>query len=183
MKKTKSNKKIPAKDMCQTPPYALEPLYPYLPKGTVVWESACGEGLLVQAMLDKGYKVKWSDVERDPRENFFAWEPLKGFDVQVTNPPFSLKYAWMERSYKLGKPFALLMPVDVIAAKSAHKLWEKFGIEILLLDARVDFKMPNKGWEGKGSDFSVEWFTWGLNIGRTFTFVHLPKPKKETNGN
>jgi hypothetical protein len=171
-KKSKSNTKIPAKDNCQTPPYALDPLMPYLPKDdSIIWESACGEGLLVDSLLrDWGYKVVWSDINRDIGEDFFIWNPKK-WDIQITNPPFSLKYKWLARSYELGKPFALLMPVDVIAASSAQKLFKKYGIEILLLNKRVDFKMPNKGWEGNGAQFSVAWFCWRLNIGRELTYM------------
>lgn len=176
-KKTKINSKETARDVCQTPPYALLPLLPYLPNGKIIWEPACGEGILVNALIDLGYKVKWSDIIRDPKEDFFKFEPRKGFDLIVTNPPYSLKYQWLERCYQLGRPFALLMPIDTLAAKTAQTMFSQYGTEIILLDARVDFKMPNKGWDGAGADYSVEWFTWGLNIGRPLTYAHLEKPQ------
>lgn len=171
-KKTKSNTKIPAKDECQTPAYGISPILPYLPKSWTLWECAVGEGLMKSALEDAGYFVVGTgfDFFESPYRGDFIWNCI------VTNPPFSLKYKWLERCYELGKPFALLMPVDVIAAKSAQTLFAKYGVEILLLDKRIDFKMPNKKWDGKGADFSVAWFTWGLKIGRTLTYLcHIEK--------
>jgi len=170
-KKSKDNTKIPAKDECQTPAYALDPIIPYLFRQWRLWECAVGEGLMRDALIQKGYVVHATGhdfFQMDP--NAFQW------DCIVTNPPFSLKYKWLERCYELGKPFALLMPVDVIAAKSAQILFKEYGIEILLLDKRVDFKMPHKKWDGKGADFSVAWFTWQLGVGQELTYLcHIDK--------
>jgi len=180
MKKTKSNTKIPAKDLCQTPAYALGPLIPLLPPGCVVWESAAGEGYLVRALKDAGFFLYHSDISPDYNwgvADFLNDDFNFPYDVQVTNPPFSQKYKWLARSYEIGRPFALLMPVDVIAAASAQVLFDEYGIEILMLNRRVDFKMPNKGWDGGGADFSVAWFTWGLGIGRQITWM-CPIDKK-----
>jgi len=75
----------------QTPKFALEPLYPYLKKDWTLWEAACGKGYLVEELQAKGYKVKWSDIMRDPREDFLKYSPKQGFDCQVTNPPYDIK--------------------------------------------------------------------------------------------
>lgn len=75
--------------------------------------------------------------------------------------------------YQLGKPFALLMPVEVLGAKSAQRNFKAHGIEVILLDKRVNFKMPEKGWLGSGAQFPTAWFTWGLNIGKQITFATL----------
>ncbi len=123
-KKTKSNEKgTPAKDRCQTPPYALDPLLQYLPKDWLIWEPACGEGLLAKGLVVNGYDVYSSDIILG--QNFFKYEPDIGWDAIVTNPPFSVKYPWLKRCYELGKPFALLMPVDVFGAQSAQRLFEQ----------------------------------------------------------
>ncbi len=170
--KTKSNSKIPIRDLCQTPPYALEPLYPYMKEGITIWEPACGEGILVEELLKRGYKVKWSDILRDVNEDFFTMRPKK-YDLLLTNPPYSIKYEWLTRCYELSHPFALLMPVDILGSKTAQRLFEQFGVEVILMDKRINFKMPNKGWDGGGADFSSAWFTWGMCIGRTLSFFHM----------
>ncbi|MBN1430421.1 MAG: hypothetical protein JXB07_18775, partial [Anaerolineae bacterium] len=41
-------------DDCQTPPYALDPLLPYLSHEWTIWEPARGDGQLVETLLDAG---------------------------------------------------------------------------------------------------------------------------------
>lgn len=169
------------RDQCQTPPYAINPLLPYIeqfkkPECTI-WESAAGDGILVKALRDHGYWVKKTDILTG--QNFFVIRPPAGAYVQITNPPYSIQYEWLKRSYEIGLPFALLMPVDVMGAKRAQRLFDKHGIEIICLDQRIDFKMPEKGWNGAGAQFTTFWYTWGLGIGRQLTFARLNKPIKQ----
>jgi hypothetical protein len=165
------------RDRCQTPWYALDPLLPYLPQDRIIWESAAGEGYLRDELGKKGYSVVSGDILSG--QNFFdiTFNSLK--PIQVTNPPYSTKYKWLARSYEIGLPFALLMPVDVLGSKTALELFEKHGIEIIFLKWRVDFKMPSKGWDGHGSQFTTHWFTHGLNIGQPMTYSSVAKPSKQ----
>lgn len=158
-------------DACQTPPAAIDPLLPFLDVSWTVWEPACGEGLLVEALYDSGFHdVEISDLLTG--KNFFEYAPTS-WDCLVTNPPYSIKYKWLERCYQLGKPFALLLPVETLGAATAQVLFREYGVELILLDKRVNFKMPNKGWDGGGAQFPVAWFTWGLGIGQQLTFGRL----------
>jgi hypothetical protein len=79
----------------------------------------------------------------------------------VTNPPYGIKFAWIERCYELGKPFALLLPVETIGSQRCQKAMQRYGCEILLLNRRVNFYMPNKGFDGQ-AQFPVLWFTHGI---------------------
>lgn len=149
-------------DFCQTPAYALDPLLPYL-GAREVWEPAAGEMGLVEALYDAGWyeeAVIASDILTG--QNFLKWTPTRHFDVIMTNPPYSLKFPWMKRCYALGKPFALLLPVDVLGSKTAQALMQEHGFEMMLLDSRVNFKMPNAGWDGAGAQFATFWLTWQL---------------------
>lgn len=94
-------------------------------------------------------------------QNFFEYEPAR-WNILITNPPYSIKYQWLERCCQLGKPFALLVPVETIGAKAAQTLGREYGLEMLLLDCRVDFKMPAAGWTGKGAQFPVMWLCSGM---------------------
>lgn len=180
MKKHKENRRAGLSDKCQTPPYALEPLLPWLDKRWTIWEPACGEGLLAQGLRDNGFlHVIETDIE--PVNMSFSSidflndpSPL-ALDCIVTNPPYSFPASvnFIRHCYELGKPFALLMKVSTLGLSSAQKLFDTHGVEIILLDKRVNFKMPLKGWDGDGSHFSVAWFTWGLNIGETLTYGEI----------
>lgn len=170
MMKPKNNSKNPARDMCQTPDYALDPLLPYLKPEWCAWESACGEYYLSNALRDKAVSMVIA-TDQLYGHDYFSYEPdRESYDVQITNPPFSKKYPWLRRAYELGKPFALLMPADSLYARSANALFEKYGTEIIIMNPRINFKMPNKGWDSR-ANFSTAWFTWGLNIGKVLTFA------------
>lgn len=159
-------------DACQTPPYAIDPLLHYLPMDWIIWEPAAGEGLLVEAFYDASRTVVASDILSGG--NFFdpATEPAE-WDCLITNPPYSIKYQWMERCYALGKPFALLLPVETLGAAKAQALFRQYGVQIILFDKRINFKMPNIGWEGSSAQFPVAWFTWGLQLADQLTFARL----------
>lgn len=160
------------RDQCQTPDYAIDPLLPFLRPEWTLWEPAAGEGLLVEALHDGGIRnVISSDVITG--QNFFTFEPEQSWDVLVTNPPFSLKYRFLERCYALGKPFALLMPVETIGAQTAQNYFREHGVEVIFMDRRVNYKMPNLGWDGTGAQFPSAWFTWGLNIGTQMLFARI----------
>lgn len=160
--------KVNSVDICQTPPHALEPLYPYVKKDWHIWESACGpEKILVNTLRDKGYSVWATDLLYGQEYNFFSTGPIK-YDIQITNPPYSVKYEWIEHSFALGKRFALLVPYETHASARFQKLFAKYNgkpwqIEILAPERRIVYKMPYKGWDSS-PQMPTCWITWGLEI-------------------
>ena len=156
-------------DRCYTPAYALDPLLSYIRREWIVWEPAAGSGNIHSVMLHRvGTREQAGAVASDihgnfanPSRNFFDWQPGL-FDAIVTNPPYSIKFDWLARCYELGKPFALLVPVETIGAQSAQKLMERYGCELLLLNRRVNFIMPNKGEAGSSAQFPVLWLCWQM---------------------
>lgn len=172
--KPKQNYKPGPMDNCQTPDYALTPLLDFLPPGRLIWESAAGEGWLVRALRKNHFSV--FATELDNGIDFFKQTDPLG-DLQVTNPPYGLKFKWIEHSYDLMIPFALLLPVETLGSTQAQALFKKCGIEVLLLDSRVDFKMPNKGWKGQ-AQFPVAWFCSGLRLGSSIRYGHIDQTAK-----
>jgi hypothetical protein len=149
------------RDRCYTPAYALDPLLPYLHPDAVVWEPAAGAGHLVRALEATGRRVIASEITQG--QNYFIHNPgADAWDVQITNPPYSSKYHWVEHAYALGKPFALLMPLETLGAASYQRHARKHGGEVLVLNKRVNFYMPNMGLSGGGANFPVAWFCWRL---------------------
>lgn len=157
------------RDNCQSPPYAVLPLLPYLPKDAVIWEPALGDGYLAQALIDHGYNVVTSSL--DDGQNFFHYEPER-WDILVTNPPWSLSAKWTRRCFEFGKPWALLLPTDRQQNVGLQKLYKKYGTpEYLHPDARIDYKMSRKGWDSAGAQINSNWYTYGLNIGQHHTYL------------
>jgi len=172
---SREHKKVPtskAADLCQTPTYALDPLYPHLNPSWVIWEPACGECNLVNGLRSRGYEVFASDIFNG--QDFFKYQPNR-FDMILTNPPYSLKLAWLERCYNLGKPFALLLPVEVLGVGSAQRLFKRYGMEVILLSRRIDFATVNTSFEKSSSWFPSCWITSGLNIGQQITYANIVK--------
>jgi len=164
---------IPKRDMAQTPPYALGPLLPYIPTNSPVWEPACGEGYLSEALMSNGFTVIKSDILHGIDFLNPSQELATRWYILITNPPYSIKYKWLQRCYELGKPFALLMPLETLGAAKAQKLFKQHGMELIVLNKRVNFKMPDTGWNGGGAQFPTAWFTYGLNIGRDITYAEI----------
>lgn len=180
MNKPKQNSKgdinkSPAYDRCQTPPYALDPLLPYLKPEWIVWEPASGEGVLADALLPHVKQVIATDLLAG--YNFFT-EPFRDCDVMITNPPYAVKYQWHEHCVESEIPFALLVPLEMIGAARAFKLMKVYGAEIILLNKRVDFKMLGHTWKESCAQFPVIWLTRGLNIGSPLTYAEINKPTK-----
>lgn len=180
-------KRVSGYDVCQSPPHSIEPLLPLLSPDWIVWESAVGpEGLLRDALLANGHTLITSDLMYGDRYNFFSFQPSI-WTVQITNPPWSIKYEWIARSFELGRPFALLVPYETtFAAKfrsvARHYHNNPWPIEVLTPERRFNFKMPELGWgtlvydekqdkmvmRGDSAQMPTMWLTWGLNAGAIY---------------
>jgi hypothetical protein len=176
--------KVSMMDVCQTPPHAIEPLLPYLPKDVTIWESASGpEELLVNALANKGYTIHATDLMYGEVYNRFTYKHGLIKWIEVTNVPFSIKYDWIKAAFENGMPFALLVPYETTFAADFMNLakiyhWNPWPIEVLSPERRINFKMPNMGWgievwdekkgkmvkKGDSAQMPTMWLTWGLNV-------------------
>ena len=148
----------------QTPPWVLEPLYPYIRER--VWECACGNGNLVSALKNRSISVHGTDIQGGI--DFLTSLPCYEISCIVTNPPYTLKDEFLARCYFLGLPFALLMPLTALEGIKRQALYRKHGLELILLPRRVNFETPSG--EGAGAWFASAWFTNGFHIGKELTF-------------
>lgn len=172
--KPKKNYVPGAMDVCLTPEYGILPVLPYI-KGMKVWECASGKGHLANRMRKNGNQVIETDIETGV--DFLSDNCPEDFDVIITNPPFGLKYKFIERCYEIGKPFALLMPVETHGAESGQVYFEKHGIETIWLRPRISFSMPNKGWLAGGAQFPTAWFCYNL-VGKENSWFDFNKEKE-----
>ena len=102
-----------------------------------------------------GYNVQKSHI--DDGQDFFTYEP-EGYDVIVSNPPFSIKDKILERLYELNKPFAVLLPMNSLQGKSRYKFFEK-GIQLLSFDQRIGYHNINSmDIPIEGSPFATAYF-------------------------
>jgi hypothetical protein len=157
--KPKLNRKPGGMDNCATPWYALEPLLPYLNPKWTYWDCASGEGNLARWFREHNLSIIETDIIYGGDDFLSMDQPVH--DMIITNPPYSLKYKFLKRCYEVTGRFALLMPVETLGAKTAQDLFKAWGIELMFLDHRVNFKMPYKGWDCQ-AQFPTMWFCMGL---------------------
>ena len=165
-------------DDFQTNPWALDVLMPHLNSEWTVWECAAGKGNLVHGLCERGQeRVIASDILPTERiGGVMRWqrnfvEDLAyqfGFDMILTNPPYTLKDEFLARCYEIGKPFALLLPLTALEGQVRQRLYKEHGLEIVFLPKRPEFETPSG--KNSGSWFAAAWFTNGLNIGQQLTF-------------
>lgn len=164
-------------DSCFTPPHGVAPLLPYLPPHSRVWECAAGAGWLADELERHGHTTIRTDYTTG--QDFFTYAPdPTDYDIIVTNPPYTLKYRFMERCYQLGKPWALLVPFTTIASGTALGMYRRFGWEELRLTKRINFYMPQTGYNNAGAQFSVLWLCWHL-LPQPIIVADVPPPAPE----
>ncbi len=139
-------------DEIWTPPSAIDPLIPYLPKPTnsrrqkpVLWEMCPGNGEMVYHLSNKGFRIS-----SESGLNSLVWEP-KVWQFIVTNPPWSLKHLFLQRCVEFNRPFALLLPIRTLGVRRCQAWLDK--VDVLFLAKRVDFT-------GGGAPYEAcAWFT------------------------
>jgi hypothetical protein len=144
-------------DLFQTDPAALEPLLPFLRPFKRIWEPAAGMGFLARSLEFEGHEVVLTDIDRG--FDFLEIE-ARECDAIVTNPPYSIKDAWIDRCYDIGKPFALLLPYMALEGNRRQALYRRYGVDLLFLPRRVVFITPS-GKKG-GAWFPTAWFTYKM---------------------
>lgn len=188
-------------DLYQTPEWVAHALAEVVPiKGLKVWEPAAGEGKLARGLIETGAAVVYqTDVvdrlsllcQRDFRDP----APFQYFyDAIITNPPFSLDEAFIERGLELmgGGILALLFKSDFDAAAGRRRFFADcpdFAGKIVLTkriwwfpDFRpfckacggdgtvglLNTKCKNcggKGWKKTGPSENHAWFIWRKPLG------------------
>ncbi len=98
-----------------TPAKTVELLLPHIQhlKNKTIWCPFDREdSQFVQVLRKNGFKVTYSHI--DYGQDFFAYEP-EAWDVIISNPPYTNKRRYWERCLALDKPFALLLPVNILS--------------------------------------------------------------------
>lgn len=129
-------------DELYTPKEAIEPILKYLDKDKIYWECTdFGDSNIRKVLVENGYKVI---ATRKDEFDFLKDDPLFKFDVIITNPPYSIKDKFIKRCYQLNKPFLLLLPITALEGKERNKLYKTYGLELIILNKRINFMKDKK---------------------------------------
>lgn len=134
-----------------TPKEAIYPILKYLNKNKTYWECTdFGDSNIRKVLVENGFKVIATKREE---VDFLKDDPKFKFDVIITNPPYSIKNEFIKRCYELEKPFMLLLPITALEGKERNKLYKEKGIELIVLNKRINFMKEKKNvW------FNTSWF-------------------------
>jgi hypothetical protein len=72
-------------------------------------------------------------------------------------------------SAPIEESFAFLLPLTALESKSRQALYHAHGIDLLVLDKRMDFERP--GEKKSHAWFPVAWFCWRLGLPKQLTFT------------
>lgn len=167
-------KKRSETDFYPTPPEVTEVLLRFLdlPKTTVIWEPACGEGDMVSALQKAGHSVFATDISYGQD---FLTEPLPECDWIITNPPFSVSDKFIERCAEHGKPFALLLKSQYWHARKRYDLFHKIRPAVVCpLTWRPDF-LFKKHEKRSAPLMDVMWCVWEPPYNQKTYFCPLSK--------
>lgn len=147
-----------------TPRKTVELLIPYIQhlKDKIIWCPFDKEdSQFVKVLNEYGFKVVYSHI--DYGQDFFEYEPEK-WDVIISNPPYENKRKYWERCLSFNKPFALLLPLNILSDSMINTTMKnrEEQFEIIIPSRRTKFYNALTGETGKYPTFKASYF--GVNI-------------------
>lgn len=141
-----------------TPAHGVEILLPHIAhlKNKIIWcpfDKAHSE--FVQVLRRNGFSVVHSHI--DDGQDFFTYEP-EHWDAIISNPPYTGKRKFWERCLQLGKPFALLLPVNILSDSMINTTMEGRELQLLIPDKRMRFLDGLTGQIGGSPTFKAAYF-------------------------
>ncbi len=145
-------------DELYTPAYAVEPLLKFLkPNSKILAPFDDFSSNYKKVLEEKGHSVITTHSWDGKDFLDYTKEEVAEFDYIISNPPYSIKDKVIEHLYHLEKPFAMLLPIATLEGIKRGNLFRTNGIEVLVLDKRINF-MEESG--GKSSYFNTSYFCW-----------------------
>ena len=163
-------------DYYATEPKALEMLLEVEKFNKYIWECACGGGHLSQVLIDKGYKVKSSDIVDRGFENteIIDFLEVKKEDVKadfprdiITNPPYKYAKEFVEHALDISMDMtkiAMFLKLTFLESKSRRELFDKYPPKVVYVSSsrlqcakNGDFEKYGKG---VGTAVAYAWFVW-----------------------
>lgn len=147
-----------------TPPILVKPILKYLKPNSTIWcPFDTKDSEFVILLKEAGHKVIYSHI--DLGQDFFKYEPDIVYDYVISNPPFSKKIMVLERLYKLGKPFAMLLNIECLNYQVIGEFFLDKHLELLIVDKKVSF-------DGNTASFNTSYFCKDI-LKKQLIFEHL----------
>jgi hypothetical protein len=158
-------------DEYYTPKYIVEILIPYIKaKGYKnIWCPFDKEwSEYVKVFKDNGFNVTYTHIDNG---HDFLKTDITGYDIIISNPPFSLKHEVFKKIIDLKVPFAILMSATSIqSAKLMQTLSKAEDLKFIMFDKRISY-------DGDRPPFPSWYFT-NLLLDRNEFYIYKEDPKK-----
>jgi len=147
-----------------TPRYGVEVLLPHIKhlKDKIIWlPFDKKDSQFVNVLKENNYNIVNSHIEDG--QDFLNYEPEK-WDVLISNPPYKNKRIYWERALSFKKPFALLLPINILSDSVINVTMKEREKEFQLLipQRRMRFYNAKTGETGKQPTFKASYF--GVNF-------------------
>lgn len=127
-----------------------------------IWEPACGDGAICEALIDNGYlNISASDIKdygyaSASFNKDFLKETKKAVNI-ITNPPFTknMPVKFMYKCEELAtKKYVLLLPIRYMCGAYRVKFYSRVRApkKIIPISRKIDF--------GGGAWYEFAWFIW-----------------------
>lgn len=143
-----------------TPKHWVELLLPYIQhhKGkTIRCPFDREDSQFVKVLTGDWFNVVYSHL--DYWQDFLTYEPEQR-DIIISNPPYKNKRVFRERALNLWKPFALLLPLNILSDSVINVTMREREMEFQLLIPQKRMRFYNaKTWEtGNQPTFKASYF-------------------------
>ena len=147
-----------------TPKYGVEVLLPHIQhlKDKIIWCPFDKEdSYFVSVLSENGFNVIYSHIEDG--KDFLTYEPEK-WDIILSNPPYKNKRVYWERCLDLKKPFALLLPLNILSDSIINVTMRERerDFQLLIPSRRMRFFNKLTGETGNQPTFKASYL--GVNI-------------------
>lgn len=160
------------KDEYYTPSILVYPIIKYLKPGSTIWcPFDTQKSRFVEIFSMAGFKVHYSHIWNG--QDFFEYYPDIDFDYTISNPPFSRKLEVLERLYKLGGPFAMILGLPILNYQEVGSFFLDKNLELLIMDKKVSFN-------GSTASFNNSYFCNGI-LPKNIIFHHLEHNNSKKN--
>ena len=120
----------------------------------------------IKKKISKRFNLKVIHKNKD----FFNYEP-KSYDVIADNPPFVNKFDVLRRCKQIGKPFALLIPMETL---ERHYIGEMFKndnrLQVIIPKKRYEFDSSYFNSKGR-VPFKTVWFCCNMDLKSTNNII------------
>jgi hypothetical protein len=137
-------------DELYTPKIMVKPILKFLRPKSVIWcpfDTKYSE--FVITFQEEGHKVIHSHTWFG--KDFFTFEPEEPYDYIISNPPFSRKLEVLDRLYRIGKPFGMILGLPILNYQEIGTFFLDKDLQLLIFNKKVSFN-------GNTASFNTAYF-------------------------